>query len=253
MPAEATFLEVVLQAADFTFGGRDEAEDPLDEALQAAGIGEVTGGGTGMGISNIDIEVTDLTAGLAIIRSVLRGLGVARSTVIVRHKPNVVLTRFRGHPEKRRIWVSWSDGSVGRSRGSSRPRRSGWWSREGGRSPEVARDLDLTESALRHVGAPGGGRCGTRQAGRADHGGARGAGATAARGEDPAPRAGDPEKSGGLLREGERVKFAFIHAEKAKLPTSLLCRALRCLGAASTPGASAHRRDETSRTPSWSR
>jgi hypothetical protein len=90
MPAEATFLEVVLQAADFTFGGRDEVEDPLDEALQAAGIGEVTGGGTGMGISNIDIEVTDFTAGLGIIRRVLRGLGVARSTVIVRHTPHEV-------------------------------------------------------------------------------------------------------------------------------------------------------------------
>ena len=34
-----------------------------------------------------------------------------------------------------------------------------------GRSAEVARDLDLTESALRAVGAPVGGRCGARQAG----------------------------------------------------------------------------------------
>ena len=46
--------------------------------------------------------------------------------------------------------MSWSDGSVGRSRRSSRLRRSGSWS-EGKRSiTEVARDLDLTESALRN-------------------------------------------------------------------------------------------------------
>ena len=91
---------------------------------------------------------------------------------------------------------------------------------EGGRSiPEVARDLDLTESALRlwvHQAEVDAGR------------GKPGELTTAEReelqrlrreSEDAAPRAGDPEKSGGLLREGERVKFAFIHAEKAKLPT----------------------------------
>ncbi len=38
------FLEIVFQSADFTFGGRDEIEDPLEEALPDAGIGEVTGG-----------------------------------------------------------------------------------------------------------------------------------------------------------------------------------------------------------------
>jgi hypothetical protein len=31
---QTTFLEIVLQSADFTFGGRDEIEDPLDEALK---------------------------------------------------------------------------------------------------------------------------------------------------------------------------------------------------------------------------
>src|SRR4029453_13294861 len=55
---------------------------------------------------------------------------------------------------------------------------------------------------------------------------ARGAAATAPRGEGPAARAGDPKKNGGLLREGERVRFAFIHAERATFPTTLLCTAL---------------------------
>jgi hypothetical protein len=90
MSEPTTFLEIVLQSDDFTFGGRDELEDPLDEALRAAELGEVTGGGTGMGISNIDVEVTDLSAGLALIRGVLRGLGVARSTVINQYEPQKV-------------------------------------------------------------------------------------------------------------------------------------------------------------------
>ena len=81
------FLEVVMQASDFTFGGRDEVEDPLSEALEEAGLGEVTGGGTGMGICNIDIEVTDLDAGLALVRRILSSLGVAKSTVINQYEP----------------------------------------------------------------------------------------------------------------------------------------------------------------------
>jgi hypothetical protein len=60
---EPAFLEIVLESADFTFAGRDEVGDPLPEALTAAGIGEVTGGGSGMGKSNIDVEVSDLDAG----------------------------------------------------------------------------------------------------------------------------------------------------------------------------------------------
>ena len=37
---------------------------------------------------------------------------------------------------------------------------------------------------------------------------------------------GHPKKSSGLLREGKRVKFAFIHAEKAYFPVAALCRVL---------------------------
>lgn len=79
---ETTFFEIILQSADFHFGGRDEIEDPLDEALQREGLGEVTGGGSGMGISNIDVEIKDAERGLKLIREVLRDLGVAPSTVI---------------------------------------------------------------------------------------------------------------------------------------------------------------------------
>ena len=87
MNEDPVFLEVVLLSDDFTLGGRDEIEDPLEEALRAAGVGEVTGGGTGMGVCNIDVEVTDPALGLQVIRAVLQGLGVARSTVINQYHP----------------------------------------------------------------------------------------------------------------------------------------------------------------------
>lgn len=87
------FLEIVFQNSDFTFDGRDQIEDPLDEALAEAGLGEVTGGGGSAGESNIDVEVTHLADGLAVIRRVLRGLGVAPSTVINQYEPERVLHR----------------------------------------------------------------------------------------------------------------------------------------------------------------
>jgi hypothetical protein len=85
-PLERFFLEIILQAADFTLHARDDVEDPLHDALTATGLGEVTGAGSGLGISNIDIEVTDLHAGLALVRRVLRELKVAPSTVIYLHE-----------------------------------------------------------------------------------------------------------------------------------------------------------------------
>jgi hypothetical protein len=76
------FFEIVFQSADFEFGGRDEIEDPLHEALQAEGLGEVSGGGTGLGMCNIDVDVNDAERGLALIREVLCRLEVAPSTRI---------------------------------------------------------------------------------------------------------------------------------------------------------------------------
>jgi hypothetical protein len=48
-PHEPAFLEIVLESKDFTLDSRDAVEDPLHDALTAAGIGEVTGAGGGMG------------------------------------------------------------------------------------------------------------------------------------------------------------------------------------------------------------
>ncbi len=83
----SSFLEIILKSEDFAHVGRDEIEEPLDEALQAAGLGEVTGGGSGIDSNNIDVEVSGLSAGLELTRRVLRSLDVARSTVIKQYDP----------------------------------------------------------------------------------------------------------------------------------------------------------------------
>ena len=89
-----TFLEIVFKNADFPFDGRDEVEDPLADALEKAGVGEVTGGGGGSGTCNIDVEVTDLEKGLAVIRGTLRELGCPASTEIHQHKPQHIIHRL---------------------------------------------------------------------------------------------------------------------------------------------------------------
>jgi hypothetical protein len=76
------FLEVILQSDDAAFLERDEVEDSLQEALAAAGIGKVTGAGSGLGVGHLDVEVTDLNEGLALVRMVLRNLEVPPSTMI---------------------------------------------------------------------------------------------------------------------------------------------------------------------------
>src|SRR5678816_2333876 len=57
---ETVFFEIMFPvAAHYTLDDRHEIEDRLDKALQHARLGEVTGGGTGLGSANIDVEVTN--------------------------------------------------------------------------------------------------------------------------------------------------------------------------------------------------
>ena len=87
------FLEIVLDAADVAaagFDGRDQIEDPLDEALSESDLGEVTGGGGGMGLMNIDVEVDggdQFAAALRLVRQTLRDLNVPPTTRIIRRDP----------------------------------------------------------------------------------------------------------------------------------------------------------------------
>ena len=66
-------------------------EDPLNESLEAAQLGEVTGGGTQLGarradgtrgieFCGVDVELTDLDRGRALLRKRLGELGAPRGT-----------------------------------------------------------------------------------------------------------------------------------------------------------------------------
>ena len=109
----------------------------------------------------------------------------------------------------------------------------------------VARDLDLTETALREwVKRARADR--TQGQDRPDDRRARGA-RTPAEGESGAPAgARDLKKSRGLLRERASERFALIHARKAIFPIATLCRRSASRRAGTTPGADVRSR----RTPS---
>lgn len=92
--SEPVFLEIIFKNADFPFAGRDVVEDPLSDALEHAGIGEVTGGGGGSETSNIDVELANLERGLEVIRRTLRELGCPESTEIRQYQPQRVIHRL---------------------------------------------------------------------------------------------------------------------------------------------------------------
>lgn len=83
MPKDA-FFEIILpaEAGGEEPGGRWEVEDALEDALSEAGVGEVTGGGTGVDKSIVDVDVTDFDRALPIIRRVLQELRVPRTVQI---------------------------------------------------------------------------------------------------------------------------------------------------------------------------
>ena len=71
----------------------EKYEDPLDEALQKAGFGEVTGGGSQLGGPNpdgsphiewvgIDVDLTDLSKGLPFLKHELKRLGAPQGTTL---------------------------------------------------------------------------------------------------------------------------------------------------------------------------
>jgi hypothetical protein len=71
----------------------DRYEDPLGAALAAAGLGDVTGGGSQLGGGNsieycgIDVVVTDRNRGLAFIRETMQQLGASPATAIEEYLP----------------------------------------------------------------------------------------------------------------------------------------------------------------------
>jgi hypothetical protein len=80
------FVYVEIPEALDPFSRGEYYEDPLSDALEAAGLGEVTGGGTAFsddrGISSvgIDVDLTEWDRGLALVRETLERCGVPRGT-----------------------------------------------------------------------------------------------------------------------------------------------------------------------------
>ena len=121
----------------------------------------------------------------------------------------------------------WENDDAGSSQGSSRRKRSGCSGRASAASARSLRNWDLTESALRNW---------VKQY-KVDHGeGPREALTTAERDELRSLRRRVRrleqereilKKGGGLLRERKRMRFKFIHAERANYPVRVMCRVLR--------------------------
>jgi hypothetical protein len=72
----------------------DRYEDPLQEALDAANVGQVTGGGSQLGegtsieYCGIDVVVRDRDRGLELICSEMRRLHAPRATVVEEYLPS---------------------------------------------------------------------------------------------------------------------------------------------------------------------
>src|SRR5689334_9721944 len=84
------FIEVVLitqEAHAAGIDGRDEVDDRLTELLEPDALGEVTGGGGGLGRWVVDVEIPDeqFDRALGVIRKGLSELRVPASTLIKRH------------------------------------------------------------------------------------------------------------------------------------------------------------------------
>jgi uncharacterized protein YjbI with pentapeptide repeats len=88
------FLELVIPSVVFKeagLDGRDEIEDPLDEALAAARLGRVTGGGAGLGSVVLDVEIeheADLGRAHELIQRVLADVGLATGAELHRRDPD---------------------------------------------------------------------------------------------------------------------------------------------------------------------
>ncbi len=79
--------------------GRDEIEDALDDDLQRHGIGEVTGGGSGIHGSDVDLEVYDesrVNEAVATIQATLARLSAPSGTRIRKPDPPAFEYRIPG-------------------------------------------------------------------------------------------------------------------------------------------------------------
>lgn len=83
-----TFVFVKITESIMPLQRGEKYEDPLDEALKKAGLGEVTGGGSMLSTEKtiewvgVDVELTDLTTGIPFLRKKLTELGAPKGSVL---------------------------------------------------------------------------------------------------------------------------------------------------------------------------
>jgi hypothetical protein len=77
-----TTLRVVFTAEDWHVASAQDIEEPLDEGLMAAGVGEIVSGGVGPAGVVYDIAADDPQSAIPVLRRLLRELDVPRSTLI---------------------------------------------------------------------------------------------------------------------------------------------------------------------------
>ena len=75
-------LKIVFSSADWQVASSADIEEPLDEALITAGVGEITSGGVGPEGVFFNVEVDDPATALPILQRELRRLDVPKSTLI---------------------------------------------------------------------------------------------------------------------------------------------------------------------------
>lgn len=91
--SETIFVFIKIPESIMPFERVEKYEDPLDGALKKAGLGEATGGGSQLGKPGndgtrdiewvgIDVDLTDLSKGLPLLKSELRHLGAPSGTTI---------------------------------------------------------------------------------------------------------------------------------------------------------------------------
>lgn len=93
--AHSYFFELVLKGMP-PEERQEDVEDILEERLADAGCGEVTGGGTGMDQSIVDIELTDVDVGIQVIREILKEAGLASGAKLIQRQPTYRVITFDG-------------------------------------------------------------------------------------------------------------------------------------------------------------